>query len=234
MLHPIVTIPMEGLIEFIQHDVRLAVVTKLKHIISVSNQLLAQRIGDTFKYWSENHSKAKKILERLFTFSMITYLGCIMTCQTYLFVTWIKTRQTISNNGLESVILLNEFKDKDFNICCEDNCLEGKTNWLLNIMAEINQIDKAWILFGSSVFFFIFHWIQSLCLFLPAPIPMKNFLSGKPFQNPTNIEYEMPINYSFKRGKLILALIYITFIVLFPNAYPRLILQGISQQSPGT
>ena len=127
---------------------------------------------------------------------MMNYLGCVMGCQWYLFLMWIDDRRTVITSRDDGAFVTTSFgfKDKPFENC-KDDLSEGESNWLLNVMAEINQYDKAWILFGASLFFFAFHLMESLFVcYFPDPIPMTNFLSGTPLKMDQAVE-----NVSFQQ-----------------------------------
>ena len=172
MLHPIITIPMSTFVDCIQGKV-LGLLKKFSCF-----------------YPFLNH----KMLQRVFTFTMMNYLGCVMGFQWYLFLMWIDDRRTVITSRDDGAFVTTSFgfKDKPFENC-DDKSSEGESNWLLNIMAEINQYDKAWILFGASLFFFAFHFIESVFVSLfPDPIPMTNFLSVTPLRKNQNVDNVSP------------------------------------------
>ena len=112
---------------------------------------------------------------------MINYLGCITCCQYYLFHLWINQRKALILNGFDSVTTFNEFTNRSFNYCCED-CTSDETSFFLNLMANVDQDFKVWILLAFSMFFFAFHLIESLLDFIldTKPIEMILFIYGKP------------------------------------------------------
>ena len=194
MVHPIVTIPMATFVDLIR-DVMLALLAKYS--------------------CSCLPNPCQRILKRVFTFTMISYLGCVMLCQYYLFASWIHIRQTLYFETYGVVTPYIEFKNKPFENC-GDNSAESKakSNWLLNVMATYDQYNKAWIVFGASMFFFAFHLMESFCLFLADPIPMANFLSGTPIvqnNNPDMAKVRESVSKSTVLKNFIMIFMYCVF-----------------------
>ena len=125
-------------------------------------------------------------LKRFFTFTMITYLGCLTFLQWYLFLIWIEKREVLIRNGFGSIGTFNDVKQELFNQCpcLDDNCqyiMDSSKNLITNFLSMyVFQYEKAWILLGSSGFFFVFHFIECLMVSEPYSKPLLNFLTGKP------------------------------------------------------
>ena len=165
-LHPIVAIPIAIFVDSLQE--------------------IAIRLVDLYGYFRyfNLQTAIQRFLKRLFTFTMTTYLGCLTLVQWYLFLAWIDKREVLIRNGYESIKTMNQFKDEPFNQCpCPDdicNFTKDTTNEILNVMSEIYQYDKVLTLLGSSGFFFVFHFIESLVVSEPYSKPLLNFLTGRP------------------------------------------------------
>ena len=165
-LHPIVAIPIAIFVDSLQE--------------------IAIRLLDLCGYFRcfNPQTAIQRFLKRLFTFTMTTYLGCLNLVQWYLFLFWINKREVLIRNGYGSIKTMNQFKDEPFNQCpCLDdicNFTKDTTNEILNVMSEIYQYDKVWILLGSSGFFFVYHFIESLVVSERYSKPLLNFLTGRP------------------------------------------------------
>ena len=135
-------------------------------------------------FWYFNvQSSFQQFLKSLFNFNMMTYLGSVSLVQLYLFVSWINRRKVLIANGFGTVVKTNfEFTNEPFNQCkVNATSNEDSSNEILNLLARVDQYDKAWILFSCGVFFFLFHTIESLVAMVREPYSrsLVNFLLGQ-------------------------------------------------------
>ena len=135
---------------------------------------------------------------------MITYLGCLTFLQWYLFLIWIEKREVLIKNGFGSIGTFNDVKQELFNQCpCpDDNCqyiMDSSKNLITNFLSMyVFQYEKAWILLGSSGFFFVFHFIECLMVSEPYSKPLLNFLTGKPVDDVSDTTEENPNEIEMK------------------------------------
>ena len=166
-LHPIVAIPIATFIDYVQ--------SKAKQVLYLCGYF---RCFDP-------QTTIQRFLRRLFTFTMITYLGCLTLVQWYLFFNWIDKKEFLIQNGFGSIKTMSKYKAEPFNQCpCppDEKCDSeiDTTDEILNATSKMRQYDKAWILLGASGFFFVYHLIESFVVKEPYSKPLINFLTGRP------------------------------------------------------
>ena len=135
----------------------------------------------SMKYFSEKLAKicgCCKFLTRLVTFSINLYFALIASIVLYEFKMWVNMK---TETGLESFFDL-DFKKQGYDLCtCGLLKKLGKACEVDdNLQNYLNTLPIDAILYLAIVIPIVIHILQSLCIFLPGPVHMLDFISGNP------------------------------------------------------
>ena len=155
--------------------------------VGLIHPLASVPVGISMKYFSEKLAKmcgCCKILTRLVTFSINLYFALIASIALYVFKMWVSIKE---ETGLESYFDL-DFKKLGYNLCIK--CLDCEVDD--NLQNYLNTLPFEMILYLAIVIPILIHILHSVCLILPGPVHMLDFIQGNP--SPVQENNEEPSN----------------------------------------
>ena len=193
-------------------------------VITVSIGVFAKTIGKSLSNRFPQLYNLK-ILARLFTYSINCHFAMVASLTMYMYKMWI---------GLEKRAEF-AFSDTSFDKCTCDvlneigqDCINRETGYSFQNLFLIVDMQK--MLFAFLVISIICHLIQSMFMYLPAPIPLFQFIVGKVDENGKteskfklqnlNVEHDAKLDkskalngFTTNRIKLFCCMIAVTFFV---------------------
>ena len=159
--------------------------------VGLIHPFISVPFGILAKFLSERISKfcgCCKVIQRLATFSINMYFTFIAVIIAYTFKMWILT---IDESDLQSSYDL-DFKNQGFDLCTckllKDSFNTTCANVEANLQNYLNTLPIDEILYFAILIPLFCHLIQSICVFLPAPIHMVDFLIGNCDQSEKDLE----------------------------------------------